>query len=57
MTTNTLDDLRLLRPRVGRDSLFEPVPKDAAVRLILEGYSENSDVGDYGSLTWTFTWK
>jgi hypothetical protein len=37
--------------------LFEGVPQDAALRLILEGYSENSDVGDYGSLTWTFTWK
>jgi len=33
------------------------VPKDAALRLILEGYSENSSVGNYGSLTWTFNWK
>lgn len=37
--------------------LFEPIPRDAALRLILEGYSDNSDVGDYGTLTWTFTWK
>ena len=37
--------------------LFESVPPDASLRLILEGYSADSDVGDYGSLTWTFTWK
>jgi hypothetical protein len=37
--------------------LFESIPQDAALRLIIEGYSEDSDVGDYGSLTWTFTWK
>ena len=37
--------------------LFEGIPKNAALRLILEGYSDNTDVGDYGSLTWTFTWK
>ena len=33
--------------------LFEEVPRDAALRLILEGYSDNSDVGKYGALTWT----
>jgi len=37
--------------------VFEPIPKDASLRLILEGYSDNSGVGDYGSLTRTFTWK
>jgi hypothetical protein len=37
--------------------LFEKIPPNAALRLILEGYSENSDVGNYGSLTWTFAWK
>lgn len=37
--------------------LFEGIARDANLRLILEGYSDNSDVGQYGSLTWTFTWK
>jgi hypothetical protein len=37
--------------------LFERVPQDAALRLILEGYSDDSNAGDYGSLTWTFKWK
>jgi len=37
--------------------VFEAVPRDAALRLLLEGYSDNSDVGDYGTLKWTFTWR
>jgi hypothetical protein len=37
--------------------LFKTIPKDAALRLILEGSSEDYDIGDYGSLSWTFTWK
>jgi hypothetical protein len=37
--------------------LFKAVPEDAALRLILEGSSEDFDVGKYGTLTWTMTWK
>jgi hypothetical protein len=37
--------------------VFNPIPDDARLRLELEGYSENSDVGNYGSLSWTFAWK
>ena len=37
--------------------VFEKIPRDAALRLILEGSSDNMDVGKYGSLNWTFTWK
>jgi hypothetical protein len=36
--------------------VFEPVPQDAALRLLLEGESDNSDVGDFGFLEWTFSW-
>jgi hypothetical protein len=37
--------------------LFEAIPQDASLRLILEGYSDNSNVGKYGSLSWTFRWS
>jgi len=37
--------------------VFEAIPQDAALRLILEGNSDNYDVGNYGTLKWTFTWK
>ena len=37
--------------------VLEGIPKNAALRLLLEGNSDNTDVGDYGTLTWTFTWK
>jgi hypothetical protein len=36
--------------------VFEPVPQDAALRLLLDGESDNSDVGDFGFLEWTFSW-
>jgi hypothetical protein len=37
--------------------VFKPIPRNASLRLILEGYSDKSNVGKYGSLTWTFTWR
>jgi hypothetical protein len=44
------------RSRTSGVLVFEPVPPDAALQLVLEGASEDADVGDVGYLEWTFTW-
>lgn len=36
--------------------VFPKMNPHAALRLTFEGYSDNSDIGDYGSLKWIFTW-
>lgn len=36
--------------------VFEAVPKDAGLRLILRGDSDDRDVGVGGMLEWTFSW-
>jgi hypothetical protein len=37
--------------------LFKAIPPDASLRLILEGSSDNTDVGNFGQLAWNFTWE
>ena len=37
--------------------VFPALSPNHAVKLYLEGSSENYDVGDYGSLKWVFTWS
>jgi hypothetical protein len=36
--------------------VFPPMGPNAGLEIHLEGYSEDSSVGDYGSLTWSFRW-
>jgi hypothetical protein len=37
--------------------LFEKIPRDAVLRLILDGFSDRSEVFGPDRLFWTFTWK
>lgn len=37
--------------------LYPVMDSTGPLKLIMEGSSENSDIGEYGSLRWTFEWK
>jgi hypothetical protein len=37
--------------------VFPPLRPNGGIKLYLEGSSENSNVGDYGTLKWTFSWR
>lgn len=36
--------------------VFPKMNPHAALRLTFEGYSDDSNIGDYGSVSWVFTW-
>jgi hypothetical protein len=37
--------------------VYPAMDPSAGLKLLMEGSSENSDLGEYGSLDWTFTWQ